>query len=202
MKTLTLLLALLCITTLAQTPITDPRDGKTYKTVKIGEQIWLAENLNYNAEGSKCYDNKPENCEKYGRLYNWDMAINVCPSGWHLPSEDEYEELHNMAGGREIAGKKLKTKSGWADNCDGCNGTDEFGFSALPGGYGYIDGPFYAVGFLGYWWSAKEYEFSDHYAYRRNLFNKFGDENWKEYEVKRCLFSVRCIKGKSQGGMK
>ena len=75
---------------------TDPRDGKTYKTVKIGNQVWMAENLNYDAgSGSWCY----EDCSQYGRLYNWETAKGVAPQGWHLPSKSEFETLLNNLGG-------------------------------------------------------------------------------------------------------
>jgi len=113
------------------------------------------------------------NCGKYGRLYNWAtaMGINasyndsewngsdvkhqgVCPTGWHLPSNDEWDVLVDYAGGRETAGKKLKSKSGWYDNG---NGTNEYGFSALPGGYGCSVGYFNTAGYDGYWWSATEF---------------------------------------------
>jgi len=111
---------------------TDSRDGKTYKTVKLDNQTWMAENLNYNAEGSECYESQESNCQKYGRLYNWSTAKSACPSGWHLPSVDEWWALMVFAGDYEVAGIMLKASSGW--NKDG-NGLDAVGFSALPSGY-------------------------------------------------------------------
>ncbi|MDR0516273.1 MAG: hypothetical protein LBH25_04440 [Fibromonadaceae bacterium] len=117
---------------------------QAYKTVKIGTQTWMAENLNYNTEGSKCYENEPANCEKYGRLYNWETAKEVCPSGWHLPSNEEWDKLYRFADGTsgtespyksKTAGKYLKSKEGWNDDYGKSgNGLDVFGFSALPGG--------------------------------------------------------------------
>ena len=81
--------------------LTDSRDGKVYKTVKIGNQIWMAENLNYDADKNNCwfYDNDPENGKKYGRLYNWYSAMEVAPPGWHLPSLDEWSKLISELGG-------------------------------------------------------------------------------------------------------
>lgn len=114
--------------------LVDERDGRKYKTVKIGQQIWMAENLNHALRGSHCYKNNAANCRKYGQLYSWGDAINVCPDGWHLPSVDEFKELIENVGG-ESAGKSLKSTAGWAKQ-DGkdCNGTDEYGFSVRAGG--------------------------------------------------------------------
>ncbi|MDR1811621.1 MAG: tetratricopeptide repeat protein, partial [Candidatus Fibromonas sp.] len=167
---------------------TDSRVGKKYKTIKIGSQTWMAENLNYAANGSKCYDNKPENCKKYGRLYDWATAKKVCPSGWHLPSKSEYEVLDKAVGGEEVAGKKLKAKSGW-DSYQGKsgNGTDDFGFSALPGGCGYSNGSFDNVGYYGYWWSAGERRI---YTYGR-LMRPTCRAMWDDEEAG--LLSVRCL---------
>jgi len=102
-------------------------DSGGFKTVKIGNQVWMAENLNIDIPSSKCYENNPENCKKYGRLYNWDAAKTICPKGWHLPSNAEWDNLVKGFIGDE-AGKKLKAKNGWNENG---NGTDDFGFSAL-----------------------------------------------------------------------
>jgi len=167
---------------------TDSRDSKAYKTVKIGSQTWFAENLNYDANGSKCYENDPSNCQKYGRLYDWNTALTACPSGWHLPNRDESEALEDIVGGSDVAGEKLKAKSGWNGNGDG---TDEFGFSALPGGYGDSDGGFYGAGDGGYWWSASE--FNANIAYGRFMYCDNEDVDW-DGSSKNRLFSIRCVR--------
>jgi uncharacterized protein (TIGR02145 family) len=166
---------------------TDPRDGKVYKTVEIGGVVWFAENLNFAAEGSVCYDNDPANGDKYGRLYDWETALKACPAGFHLPSDDEWTALVNYAGGEETAGTKLKSAAGW--NEDG-NGTNDFGWSALPGGDGSSDGSFDGAGNYGYWWSATEDDAD--YAWNRAMYCDVEDVYRDDYG-KAYLFSVRCV---------
>jgi uncharacterized protein (TIGR02145 family) len=172
---------------------TDPRDGKIYKTVKIGKQTWMAENLNYEASGGKCYDNNPINAQKYGRLYNWETAKRVCPPSWHLPSNEEWQELVDFAGGDKIAGKKLKATNGW-DSFYGRsgNGTDEYGFAALPGGYGFSNGNFYKIGKSSSWWTATENDAG--YTELRKMY--YADMNVSDGigHVKTDLDFVRCVK--------
>ena len=166
---------------------TDSRDSKTYKTIKIGKQTWMAENLNYNAKGSKCYDNAA-NCQKYGWLYDWKTAIKACPSGWHLPSDAEWQKLVDYAGGNNISGKKLKAESGWNK---GGNGTNEYGFSALPGGNCDSKGNFGNAGNGGYWWSATESNATR--AFYRGLGYDINEVRRNEI-LKSYLFSVNCVK--------
>ena len=171
-----------------QSSFTDSRDGKTYKWVKIGNQTWMAENLNYNASGSKCYDGNEDNCTRYGRLYNWATAIDVCPSGWHLPSDEEWTILENHIGGSSIAGKKLKSSSGWSEGGDG---TDNYGFSALPGGR-YSEGKFGYAGNYGSWWSTTESNANN--AYMRTLRYDYSNDILRGAYNKSQFFSVRCLK--------
>ncbi len=112
--------------------MTDSRDGQTYKTVTIGRQTWMAENLNFETEYSSCYNDSTKYCEKYGRLYSWyDAVDSACPTGWHLPKTTEFETLFTAVGDSSIAGVKLKSTSGWSNDKDG---TDDFSFSMLPAG--------------------------------------------------------------------
>jgi uncharacterized protein (TIGR02145 family) len=152
---------------------TDTRDGKTYRYVTIGNQTWMAENLNYQTpEGSWCYGRDNSNCEIYGRLYNWTTAMNVsvyynnnqysysgeryrgnCPLGWHLPSPQEWNILEMTIG--SSVSTTLKSANYWTYDSDHYIGTDIFGFSALPGGR-VSDGYFNGVGSYGYWWTTTE----------------------------------------------
>jgi uncharacterized protein (TIGR02145 family) len=217
------LLALLCIAAFAlqKDTFTDTRDGKKYKTTKIGEQVWMAENLNYEAEGSKCgstdkrvfvvreyeytsyylKDGNTINCDKYGRLYNWATAMKVCPSGWHLPSNAEWDKLYRYADGdkgtespyrSKTAGKYLKAKEGWRDdNGKSGNGEDTYGFSALPGGLGNSGGHFDDVGYGGAWWNASEN--GDSGAYYRGMGYNY-ERAYSSYMIKGIIFfSVRCV---------
>jgi len=179
---------------------TDDRDGKSYKTIGIGSQIWMAENLNYETEGSVCYENSDSNCDTYGRLYNWETAMKSCPSGWHLPSDEEWQILVDFAGGDKVAGTKLKAKSyDWEENLDDrWRGvitvvTDEYGFSALPGGYGDLAGNFSNVGYYGVWWNSSE-DNSNNYVYSQvMLYNESNVYGSNGYKSESGLFSVRCV---------
>ena len=183
---------------------TDTRDNKTYKWVKISAQIWMAENLNYNI-GSNCwcYDNNNTNCNVYGRLYTWETAKDACPDGWHLPTDNEWKQLEMYLGVPHAnendanwlstnEGKKLKAANSWRNNG---NGTDDYSFTALPGGYRDIDGLFKYLGSSGYWWSVTEY--SIYSAWYRGLYYGYNNVN-RRCDNKLHGRSVRCVKGLAQ----
>jgi uncharacterized protein (TIGR02145 family) len=200
------------------TPVT--YQGETYQTVVIGTQTWMARNLNYAADSSKCYKDEPANCATYGRLYDWATAMalpsscngnscssqinakhrGICPSGWHLPSNDDWDKLVRYVDGTSgtsspyespTAGPYLKATSGW-NAYDGIPaGTDDFGFSALPGGYGSSGDRFYYVGTNGSWWSASEDV--SYLAYGWGMFY-YDERVGYGSSSKSILFSVRCVK--------
>jgi len=176
----------------------DARDKITYKTVKIGNQTWMAENLNYNAKGSECNGNNPLNCIKYGRLYNWKTALKVCPKGWHLPSNAEWQKLVDFVGGNEVAGKKLKAESGWNnDNATSGNGTDDYGFAALPGGNNseYFSNSSY-VGNSGFWWSTSKNNIPNmniEDIKSIKFYNSYEYTNFEECYEESLSYSVRCL---------
>ncbi|MDR2693118.1 MAG: fibrobacter succinogenes major paralogous domain-containing protein [Chitinispirillales bacterium] len=170
--------------------------GKTYRTEVIDGKRWMAENLNYkpSSGGSWCYGDNDVNCNKYGRLYDWETARAVCPDGWRLPDRADWNGLVNAAGGSYTAGKKLKSKSDWKVRSDGSsgNGTDDFKFSAIPGGTRDPGGDFSFVGEFGYWWTATA-EDDRGFVYMQGM--GYIDDNVDERSSSdRIGFSVRCVK--------
>ncbi|MDR1812230.1 MAG: hypothetical protein LBQ87_05345 [Candidatus Fibromonas sp.] len=189
------------------TPVTDKRDGiyKEYKTVaittKTGTLTWMAQNLNYAVEGSKCIispdslgreavDENTPYCDTYGRLYNWTTAINVCPTGWRLPSRDEFASL-----GFNII--KLKATSGW--DYQKRNGTDDYGLAFLPGGYALEstngDGHlfFYGNKTNGGWWGRNESETNNSNAVSLTI-NHTSEYSGVGIRNKSTYLSIRCVK--------
>ncbi|WP_111706195.1 alpha-L-fucosidase [Lutibacter citreus] len=157
MKKICYALLIICITSIFQNNIvaqentfTDTRDGQIYKTIKVGEHTWLAENFNYEIKGSSTYKGEFENGEKYGRLYSFNTALKAAPKGWHLATDAEWNTLLKSVGGSETAGKFLKSKTGWKNNG---NGIDKIGFGALPGGDRFIDNTYRHIEEQGSWWS-------------------------------------------------
>ncbi len=133
-------------------PFTDPRDGQVYRTCKIGDQIWMAENLRYRRKkgGSYAYDGDSSNVPKYGRLYTYEAAKESCPPGWHIPSVDECKKMMEFVGKEYDVGDALRAVE-WKD------GMDAFGFTALPAGdYSYYsDDESYSE------WSEENYRYGD-----------------------------------------
>ena len=200
---------------------TDNRDGKRYRSVTIGRQTWMAENLNFNYKvtgstyGNWCYLNSADSCAKYGRLYSWAAAMDtittgcgyrkvctassgkvrgVCPTGWHLPSQAEWEALFTAVGGADSAAKKLKSTTGWASSwVSNGNGTDAYGFSALPSGEKYSVGNLYfeSVGSSAPFWSSSET--GQNNAYYAVLY-EFVYAELNSYLKNYYGFAVRCIK--------
>ncbi len=183
--------------------------GGSFATVTIGTQTWMKQNLNSDVPGSKCYGDDPANCAKYGRLYDWATAMGlpsscnssscsssiqpkhrgICPSGWHIPSDDDWDALMTAVGGSSTAGTKLKSATGWNTGSGYKPGTDNYGFSALPGGLGSSAGGFLDVGDGGYWWSASEYNsINAKLMYMHNNGNTGYNVSNKD-----SFYSVRCL---------
>ena len=178
----------------------DLRDGQVYKTVKIGDQVWMAENLNFETAASSCYNDSSKYCDKYGRLYTWTAAMNACPDGWRLPSETDFVNLIKAVGGEKEAGTKLKFTSGWNDyEGESGNGTDAFGFSALPAGAGNA-GHYGGMNHTTDFWGSTECgtenspEPGDGCAYEMYLDYRDADVYMPSYAAKDLVLSVRCVK--------
>jgi uncharacterized protein (TIGR02145 family) len=180
---------------IAKGEITDDRNGKVYKIVTIDDLTWMAENLNFDANGSRCYDDDPANCEMYGRLYNWKSAMEVCPEGWHLPSEDEWYTLLLRTGMRDGNNSinNLITINHWKNAGQySIKVTDPYGFSALPGGQwdNYNDkGSFRDIGTHGFWWCSSVLdEYDETNGFHISVYNSNFFLAERTYEL-----SVRCM---------
>lgn len=170
---------------------TDSRDKKVYKTVTIGTQTWMAENLAYKSEsGCWIYGNKKNFLATYGYLYNWETAKTSCPKGWHLPGDDEWTMLTNLYGGGLYGGKlKESGTSHWKETSD--NVTNESGFTALPGGYRMSDGSCGLLTDTGYWWSATEDSPGKISFWSVNCFQNIFKSHLSSGEYG---YSVRCVR--------
>ena len=191
-------------------------DGNYYNTIKIGNQIWMADNLKttHYANGDAipdgtgagdisgetdpkywfAYNDDLNNIYTYGRLYTWYTITdsrNVCPDGWHVPSDAEWTQLTDYLGGASVAGGKLKETGTTHWNSPNTGATNESGFTALPGGYRYYNGSFNFIGYYGFWWSSTENGATD--AWRRDLYYN-GAYFYRNNFNKKYGFSVRCVR--------
>ena len=179
--------------------------GQTYHTVKIGDQCWMKENLNYQTGNSWCYDNNSDNCGIYGRLYDWATIMNgasssnevpsgvqgICPDGWNIPSDAEWDILADYLGGNGVAGGRMKETGTTHWNSPNTGATNESGFTALPGGYRSPTWDFNYLGNHGRWWSATEGTKDDAWSLR--LY--YSDAKVNRYSTNKGIgFSVRCLR--------
>ena len=196
----------------------DSRDNQVYRTVKIGNQTWMAENLNYadsvktpSLKGNQwCYGNNTDNCAKYGRLYTWSAAMDsaksgcgydmyctlyetlpiqgICPVGWHVPSISEWDTLFNAVGGSGVAGKMFMSKEDWNSNY---SFEDKYGFSILPAGYSYRGESFDYLNSYAYFWEAHaEYGYEAYFVYFESSYSYASKSSGSMYVGR----SLRCVK--------
>ena len=201
----------------APTPVANKMidiDGNQYDVIKIGNQIWMKENLkvskyrngeaiptfpwaNTNKGAYAIYNNENANNNIYGKLYNWYSVSDsrgLCPSGWHVPSDNEWTTLTNYLGGQSIAGKKIKTTGTVFWQSPNTEASNESGFSALPGGFRSVDGSFNSIRINAFFWSATE---NDGLAWYRNLYYYNSIVNRSNSTlglVKSSGASVRCLR--------
>lgn len=202
-----------CKNDLKKNHFIDERDGSNYEIVRIGDQFWMAENLNYKMDSSWCYDNEEKNCQKFGRLYQWREAVRACPDGWNLPSFDDFFSLINyvdsvMTGKKNVlerectwacgqlsvsAAKYLKTQNEWRKSG---NGIDLFGFSAKPAGHlnhGEHQNHFIGLYEESSYWSTKISDYEKHPF----IFLLSSDDVVDFYSISpRSGASIRCVKSK------
>lgn len=205
---------------LQATRITDARDGQQYRIVTIGTQTWMAQNLNYRQTiGAKdtfgmCMDRDAAGCAKYGRLYSWSQAMGVdsiynrkvwpgttakrqgiCPQGWHVPTQAQWEVLVKTAGGIDFAGERLKATVDWSDGYNGWIGTDSFWFSAYPNTPYTIEEGRVAFGEGAYWWTSSQ-ETDPQYENFTVDYRVFYDASQIYYSAteKTGFESLRCLK--------
>jgi uncharacterized protein (TIGR02145 family) len=186
--------------------LTDARDGQEYSWVKIGSNKWMAENLNFESAGSRCLFDEPAKCQEYGRLYSWEGQNSLCPENWHTATRQNWIDLGNYIASQHgqpqgewnwnIA-EQLKARQGWTyehqDNLG--NGTDDYGFQALPGGFGY---PFDEELENALWWTATASDSLDAYIMRLSFDSEKLDSYTKRKDF---LLSVRCVENTSAPGL-
>jgi len=157
---------------------TDARDSQEYSFIDVGGTLWMADNLNYEGDGSYCYESEDAKCDNFGRLYTWEAAANTCPDGWRLPNDEDWKKLIRHNGGVEYAGKNLKEGG-------------ESGFNALMAGYRDKHNFYGKIDESAYFWSSTEQ--NENYASFRGLYHNYDNIGPYTY-TKADAFSVRCIK--------
>jgi len=174
--------------------------GQTYTTVEIGNQCWMKENLNYETGISWCFENNPSHCDAYGRLYDWETALTVCPVGWHLPGDNEWKILEKQLGMSQSEadaiewrgtdeGWKMKSTSGWMDNGNGSNSSN---FLALPGGLRDAYDGFDLINESAVFWTSTEGSVS--YSSWCRVLDYEQKGVFRQNYTKASGFSVRCLK--------
>ncbi|MBN2347350.1 MAG: fibrobacter succinogenes major paralogous domain-containing protein [Bacteroidales bacterium] len=191
-------------------------DDNTYSIKKIGDQIWMTENLKttkykdgvaiiypgtdntaweINTSGAYAWYNNDEATYKntYGALYNWYLVNtgNLCPTGWHVPNDSEWQILIDYLGGSSLAGSKLKESGNSHWMLPNSDATNSSGFTALPGGSRAFNGTYSLIGYSGIWWSATEDDAS--YAWTRNM-NSDNSDAYRSNYNKKSGYSIRCLK--------